>query len=266
MNISIISMWTRYEVPPSCQFDSRLLLKPLREYNRYNATRYLVSACHYGRIDEFPEEYLLVITWKSHKDYESFRESKAWEEMLGAMQSYSEKVPDTRVFDHGRIMWYTGLGDCKYLGVKFVYFPKSISVEKREELEGIKSVRSNLHFGAGDPRNWLATHATRCWAEGLHTYKGEEALAYLWCHKWRNKERQQNYNSGRNNNPKMAYLNHQLMGLAPLGWEDFHVHLQSWIDITWSDEELGEDEEDDDDEDDEDDEEDEDNKEVEDNK
>ncbi|CAM1503476.1 Fc.00g010670.m01.CDS01 [Cosmosporella sp. VM-42] len=245
MSPTIISSWIRFEVSSSFQFDARLLLKPLREFNLPLRP---VKTCYYGRIGEFSEEYLLVITWETHEALESFQKSKAWEEMLGVMKSYSEKLPDTKTIDFGHIMWYTRLDSCEYLGVKFVYFPESISQEKKEALEGIKSLHSHFSPGPGSPKNWFAAHASRSWVEGLRTYKGEKALAYLWCHKWRNKEREQDYNFGRNNFRKMASLNQELTRLEPLGWEEFHVHLQSWIRIKWSDDEEDEDEEIDDDE------------------
>lgn len=235
-----ISTWIRFDVPEPHQLDSKRLLKPLKEFDRGIPWRIL--SCFVGPIIESPSEKLLIIAWESREDFLAFEGSPFQEEMLAVINSFSDKTPETKIIDFGPRHWVRGLDSSTYTGIKYVYFPDSMSQETREAVDRVRALDSRVCFGSGSPLNYFTSRGFKCWVGGLQTFKGEKAWAMLFCHPWKSQEREQHFNSkdGFRNMPR---LERELMELKALGWHEFHVNLENWSKVNSSTEEYEDDNE-----------------------
>ncbi|KAI1390199.1 uncharacterized protein F4822DRAFT_228522 [Hypoxylon trugodes] len=223
-----ISTWTWFQVPTSKTLDISIFKPLLANESDYFET-------YYGRVIESPEQHVLVIPWRSRAAYDAFTKSSQYEEMMNNLTALSSSKPQTQAINFGKIAYYWHL--VPYMEIKTVYFPSSVSTQTREQVSGIKGLVLSMpsfgrQFAHLSPHRGLPCSG---WIDDPRIWEGQDTLACIWCHYWKDKETEHDFKTKERRPPKngetyrplaLEKFEQDLKDLGAIGWKEIHIDFE----------------------------------------
>jgi hypothetical protein len=229
MSSGRVSSWTRFR---------RLDSKPLEPsiFRPLVGSNQPIHDAYYGRIAESKDEYILVIIWESRQDYEEFKASAQFRELLANVKADSSSEPATQIVDFGKTAFWWRFGPNTEL--RTVYFPALLPAESREAVKALKGLVLTMGLGIDGSKAHLSPYRgvpTCGWVEDLLTWKDQDVSACIWCHYWKDQAAEERFKTTEKRPPKdgevdqslaLEAFEHDLKKLGALGWEDVHVDFK----------------------------------------
>ncbi|KAI3318479.1 hypothetical protein HD806DRAFT_511758 [Xylariaceae sp. AK1471] len=224
-----ISSWTRFRCPSSKPLEPSIF-KPLVGSNSH------VHDAYYGQIAESKDEYILVIIWESRQDYEEFKISTQYCELLANLKADSSTELATQNVNFGKTAFWWRFGPNTEL--RAVYFPASLLPETREMVKNLKGLVLTMGLGIDGSKAHLSPYRgvpTCGWTEDLQTWKDQDVFACIWCHYWKDHAAEEKFKTTEKRPPRDGEVNQllaieafeqDLEALGALGWEDVHVDFK----------------------------------------
>ncbi|KAH9885195.1 hypothetical protein F4778DRAFT_761463 [Xylariomycetidae sp. FL2044] len=224
-----ISSWTTFQVAES-QEPALLIFKPLlaAEPNFHDA--------FYGRISESPEQYILVVAWKSRQAYVAFTQSNKYQELVANLGSLSASEPTTQTIDFGRVGFWWRFGS--NIEVRTVFFPGTVSAQTREDVSRMKGLVLTAGMGIDGRYAHLSPYRgvpTCGWVDGFETWQERDAAACVWCHYWKDKEAEENFKKTERRIPPdgesvgllaLEAFEKDLKNAGAVGWKSYHLDIK----------------------------------------
>ncbi|KAF5248149.1 hypothetical protein FANTH_6079 [Fusarium anthophilum] len=225
-----ITTWFRFKLPEDILLDLSLFhaLHPTREQ--------WTHAC-YGRIKESPQDCVLLINWDRTRAWLEFSQSDSHAELLSSLGSHSDVPVVSEIIDFARD--YVTIAISSHTELKRVYFPPSISQETRRAVwDRVRHLGTTAAYGKKFQHKipYRATPSLG-WVEGNVKWEGQDAVACVWVHKWKNQESEEKFKAteryphmkdGELIKPLTLDLFEQgLRDLGALGWEECHVGFET---------------------------------------
>jgi hypothetical protein len=204
-----------------------------------NHTREIVTdlkQASYGRVQESPEDCILLVNWRYTRCWAEFSQSSRYTELLADLGAQSDHAVVTQVIGFSRT--YITIGLSSHTELKTVYLPASISSETREAVQdSVHRLRTTAAYGKG--LRHLSPYVSKPslgWVEGSLEWEGQDAVACVWVHEWKNKEAEERFKT----TDIRAYegwrvystshrgpFEQDLEELGALGWEEKHVNFET---------------------------------------
>ncbi|KAF5604200.1 hypothetical protein FPCIR_949 [Fusarium pseudocircinatum] len=160
-------------------------------------------AC-YGRIKESPQDCVLLVDWYRSRSWLEFSQSDSYAELLSSLGSHSDIPVKSEIIDFARI---------RHLGPSVAYGKK---------FQHRYPYKEGPCFG---------------WVEGNVKWEGQDAVACVWVHKWKNQEAEEKFKTtaryphmkdGEFIKPLILDLFEQgLRDLGAFGWEECYVNFET---------------------------------------
>ncbi|RWA05115.1 hypothetical protein EKO27_g9990 [Xylaria grammica] len=232
MSSGRISSWTRFRLPSSESLEPSIF-RPLAVGSNNH-----IHDAYYGRITELSDEYILVVIWESRQDYEQFKDTVQYRELLANLHANLSSSPElaTQIIDFDRIAFWWRFGPNTEL--RTVYFPALLSVEARETVKSLKGLVLTMGVGIDGSKAHLSPYRgvpTCGWVDGLQSWMDQETISCVWCHYWKDQRAEEKFKTTETRPPKdgeedkllaVEAFEKDLKGLGALGWEDIHVDFK----------------------------------------
>ncbi|KAH6884180.1 hypothetical protein B0T10DRAFT_493714 [Thelonectria olida] len=192
----------------------------------------------YGRIQESPDEYVLVIGWESLQHYQAFAETDEHKELMANLKPGAK----THVIDFGQFAFWRHL-NCS-TEILTVYFPSSILPQDQEAVGKIYPLIETLQpIDRASIEAKAYTERPICgWMKDSFQVNGKNTLACVWFNFWKNRE---NENRFKRTERRSSYIvngpfditpipgplalevfEQDLKGLGAGEWVGFHVDFK----------------------------------------
>ncbi|KAF2963215.1 hypothetical protein GQX73_g10361 [Xylaria multiplex] len=231
MSSGRVSSWTRFKLPSSNALEPSIF-KPLAIGNNSR-----IHDAYYGPIAESNGEHLLVVIWESRQDYEGFKTSAQYRELLASLTTaFTSAEPITQVVDFDRVTFWWRFGP--NTEIRTVYFPAHLPSQIREGVRSLRGLVLTMGVGIDGSKAHLSPYRgvpTCGWAEGLQIWRSQDTVACLWCHYWKDREAEEKFKTTEMRPPKDGEANkvlvldafgQDLKTYGALGWEDTHVDFK----------------------------------------
>ncbi|KAH7207827.1 uncharacterized protein BKA55DRAFT_586587 [Fusarium redolens] len=225
-----ITTWFRFKLPEDILLDQSLFhaLHPTREQ--------WTHAC-YGRIKESPQDCVLLVNWDRTRSWSEFSQSGCYAELLASLGSHSDMPVVTEIIDFSRD--YVTIALSSHTELKTVYFPASVLSETRSAVwDSVRHLGTTVSYGKKFQHRYpYISTPSLGWIEGSVKWEGQDAVACVWVHKWKNQEAEEKFKTteryphtkdGEFIRPLTLELFEQgLRDLGALGWEECHVNFET---------------------------------------
>ncbi|KAH7141657.1 hypothetical protein EDB81DRAFT_52593 [Dactylonectria macrodidyma] len=230
MGVARISTWTRFRFPLATTFDESIF-KPLQAVKAD-----FDNPAYYGPISESPGEYLLIVDWNTPEVFSAFRNSIHYEQLLANLRAQSATEPKTQMVDFSNVAFSWRFGS--NTDIRTVYFPASISSQEREAVGKTKGLVLTMTPGLGASGSHQAPYKgvpTIGWVDGTENWDGNDAVACVWCHYWKDKDAEQQFKNNERRPPRIAESHRplaveafelDLQNLGAIGWTEHHVDFK----------------------------------------
>ncbi|KAF4421572.1 hypothetical protein FACUT_10948 [Fusarium acutatum] len=197
-----------------------------------NAWGHSIHQPYYGPITESVQQYLLAVGWETEKEWDKFKLSPEHQQLMANLTTNNVQ-PETK------IVIFTGnmfaLGYTSNFEMFTVYSPAFITHEVQTAIWNTKQLVHTAASGLPNPLCYTKKPMFG-WMDGQKDWNGESAIASVWCHKWKNQELEQKYNTtekrfvwgddGRSYSLAVDAFQDDLKSLGAIGWESFHVAFE----------------------------------------
>ncbi|KAI0452899.1 hypothetical protein F5B21DRAFT_481521 [Xylaria acuta] len=231
MSSGRISSWTRFKLPSSGSLEPSIFRPLMGKSNNH------VHDAYYGPIAESNGEYILVVIWESRQDYEEFKNSAQYRELLTNLKADSSSIdPATQIVDFGKIAFWWRFGPNTEL--RTVYFPASLPLEVRDAVKTLRGLVLTMGLGIDGSKAHLSPYRgvpTCGWADGSKIWMSQDTISCVWCHYWKDRGAEEKFKTTETRPPKdgeasqllaLEAFEEDLKTFGALGWEDIHVDFK----------------------------------------
>ncbi|KAF5549194.1 hypothetical protein FMEXI_4376 [Fusarium mexicanum] len=222
--------WFRFKLPEDILLDESL-------FHALHQTRKEWSHVCFGRIKESSEDCVLLVNWYRTRSWLEFSQSDSYAELLSSLGSHSDIPVVSEIIDFARD--YVTIAMSSHTELKRVYFPPSISQETRRAVwDRVRHLGTTAVYGKKFQHRYpYRATPSLGWVEGNAKWEGQDAVACVWVHKWKDQESEERFKTteryphmkdGEFIKPLTLDLFEQgLRDLGALGWEECHVGFET---------------------------------------
>ncbi|KAF5639685.1 hypothetical protein F52700_4067 [Fusarium sp. NRRL 52700] len=218
-----ITTWTKFH---SVSQPEQSIFTPLDTWD------HSIHQPYYGRIIESSQDYFLAVGWQTEEQWDKFKLSPEHQQLMANLTTNNAQLETETIIFTANMF---AIGYTSNVELFTVYWPASITHEAQTAIWKTKQLVHTPEGGLPNPLCYTKKPMFG-WIDGQKDWKGESAIASIWCHKWKNRELEQKYkttekrldwgNNGRYYRLAVEAFQDDLKSLGAIGWESVHVAFE----------------------------------------